>query len=348
MGVTMSTLDLARQATVRVAYNGENITAKLGDWLEGLEYTTGLDKADDMQLHLRDDGTWRKYLQAGEGARLDVDIMLTEDGISTLLPCGRYTIDELEFGGPPESAVIRGISAYITTGLRREKKSRAWEKITLKGIAETIAKKAGLTLVYSARNNPSYNRIDQHAKSDLLFLQELCEREGCRVKTLRLSDKDHVKGYDQLLIFSQSEYDEAAGVDSFHWGDGRIIAWRFTSSATNAYSRVILKYHHAKMNKLIEYEYVPTNAPENGQTLRLNERCESQGEAERIAKNRLAAANRMHFEGALEIVGNVGMVPGLNVDVSGFGGKVDSKYAIEEARHTLWPYRTSLTLRKIE
>lgn len=329
--------DTSRRAGVRLVYNSKDITTDIAPWLLSFEFTDGLDKADDLQINIWDDGRWRGAWSPDEGAKLTAEIYLMDGGRTVRFPCGIFTIDEIEHSGYPQTAVIKATSAFITTDIRRDKKFRAWEKVTLQEIAKTIAVKAGATLLYSARNNPSYTRIDQRSQSDLDFLKQLAEREGLRVK---LSD-------GKLIILSQADFDERASVDTYTFRDTRITGYQFTSGLTSAYKACVLKYRVPSSNKVFTYEYTPKDAPESGQILRLNERCESAADAERVAKNRLDAANRGIKTAQLDVIGDVRLLVGQNIRVSGFGGKIDGDYAVEEARHTLWPYTTSMELRKI-
>lgn len=332
----MRAADQSRRVGVRLIYNSKDITTDIAPWLMSVEFTDGLDKADDLQISIWDDGRWRGAWAPDEGAKLTAEIYLLDGGSTVKLPCGVFTIDEIEHSGYPQTAVIKATSAFITTDIRRDKKFRAWEKVTLQEIAASIASKAHATLLYSARNNPGYNRIDQRSQSDLDFLKKLAEREGLRLK---LSD-------GQLIIMSQEDFDEQASVDTYTFRDPRITGYQFTSGLTSAYKSCALMYKDPSSNKMTQYVYAPPNAPESGQILRINERLESAADAERVARNRLSAANRGIKSAHLDVVGDVRLLVGQNIRIAGFGGKIDGAYAVEEARHSLWPYTTSMELRK--
>jgi phage protein D len=149
------------------------------------------------------------------------------------------------------------------------------------------------------------------------------------------------------VIYSQAENDLISDVDTFSAGDGRVISWHFTSGISDSYCKCAIKYRLPRSKKLVEYAYQPENGPRSGQTLRLNEKCESLAEAERIAKNRFESRNRNVKDASIDIVGNPSIVAGQNITLTGFKSRFNGRYSVEEAKHSVWPYATSLTLRKI-
>jgi len=328
--------NLARRAGVRVLYESIDITRDIAPWLLGLEYTDGMGRADDLQISLWDDGRWRTSWSPDKGAKLTVDIFALDQGQAMRLPCGTFSIDEIEYSGPPDTVSIKGVSAWISTALRTEKKTRAWEKISLQGIAQTIASKAGLTLDFSG-NNPTYTRVDQKSRSDLDFLTEICEREGCWLKVTN----------GKLIIYPDEEWQSAPAVAAFTKNGGFVLGYSFRESLTGGYNKIVISWHDPKAKKLIQVAHIPKNAPETGQVLRKNIRCGSIAEAKRIAPNILDRANRSIQEASLDVIGDVRISAGMNVDIAGWGSVIDGRYEIGEPRHSLWPYATSMDLRKI-
>ncbi|MGL5512669.1 MAG: hypothetical protein ACRDBM_05440 [Sporomusa sp.] len=93
-----------------------------------------------------------------------------------------YSRADAEVSGEPDVVTIRAISAPISTALRGEENTRAWENIRLKNIAGDMADRAEMDLKYLAAYNPHIKRQDQTEQSDLAFLQELCNRAGLSLK----------------------------------------------------------------------------------------------------------------------------------------------------------------------
>ncbi|MFR1534589.1 MAG: hypothetical protein ACLSTO_13725, partial [Bilophila wadsworthia] len=83
-----------------------------------------------------------------------------QEGVDLSLPCGTFRIDELEFSGPPDKVDIKAVSSALTTGLRDEKKTQAWESFSLRKLAGDVAGRNGLELMYDGPEH-TFSRQDQ-------------------------------------------------------------------------------------------------------------------------------------------------------------------------------------------
>lgn len=110
-----------------------------------------------------------------------------DTGKDLTLDMGTFEIDSVDMSGPPDKVTVKSTSIPYTSKLRMEKKNKAWEKISLKGIGQEIAGKNGLKLMYEASNNPTYKRKEQVQTSDIKFLQNLCHAAGMALKVTTLS-----------------------------------------------------------------------------------------------------------------------------------------------------------------
>ncbi|STL58720.1 putative control protein for phage late genes expression [Escherichia coli] len=88
-----------------------------------------------------------------------------------VLECGKFQVDGITCSGPPSVVEVTAVSVPVSSGIRRDLKSNAWEKTTLKDIATSIAKLANLELLFliDGDSNPYYAREDQMEESDLKF-----------------------------------------------------------------------------------------------------------------------------------------------------------------------------------
>lgn len=69
-----------------------------------------------------------------------------------------------------------------------------------------------------------------------------------------------------------------------------------------------------------------------GRVLRLERKCETPEQAEAMAKAALDAANRLQGTASLEVVGDIRLTAGVNVELRGFG-RFDGKFAVTQSRH---------------
>lgn len=326
----------ARRAGIRLLYNGTDITQDIAPWCLGVDFTDSIEQADDLQVKLFDDGRWTDAWAPEFGAQLKAELIIEELGKRESAPLGVFTIDEIASSGPPRKASIKAVSADVSTNVRREEKTRAWENVSVRGIAETIAKNGGLSLMYLAAVNPTYTRKDQVKLSDLDFLVQLATREGLRVK---VSD-------GKLIVIGQADIDSLPTSAGFYPGDGRLISWDFKCGISNSYAAAIVAYQDPATKKLLEYRYAVPNAPKTGQTYRVKRRCESLAEAQRVAVNEVARMNRWGQTGTIIVTGDARIAATSNIELLGLGSLIDGVWSVEEMGQKLWPHTTELKLVK--
>lgn len=332
-----------RRAVVRVLYDGRDITGDVSSCLDGFTYTDNASgKADTIGLDLEDvQNNWVGPWFPQQGARVYAAIECQDwegPGDSPVLECGVFELDRVEFSGPPDILKIDGVSAATTSAARREKKSRAHESTSLKDLAQGVADREGYELKWESGQDVRFNRVDQRGESDLEFVQRLAESRGL-----------HVKVTDgQLTVFDGEEFDAKPAAFVIQRGDGYLKSYRFSAQSAETYDSCKAEYWSPEEKKLYAIEHKPKKKPRGtGQTLKINERFESQAEAEAVAKKKLRKKNKGGVTGSVELRGHPGMQSGVNVQVVGFGA-FDGKYSIETATHKVdrnGGYTTSLQLK---
>lgn len=154
-------------------------------------------------------------------------------GKDVTLDFGTFEIDSVDMSGPPDKVTLKSTSIPYTSKLRIEKKSRAWEKYTLKGIGRQIANESGLKLMYEASDNPQYKRKEQIQTSDIKFLQELCHAAGMALKVTTM----------KIVIYDAAEYDGKPAIKTFKKGSSDIISYKMGTSLTDtAYTSCHVSY----------------------------------------------------------------------------------------------------------
>lgn len=259
-------------------------------------------------------------------------------GKDATLDCGTFEIDSVDMSGPPDKVTLKGTSIPYTSKLRTEKKSRAWEKYTLKGIGQQIANESGMKLMYEASDNPKYKRKEQIQTSDIKFLQTLCHAAGMALKVTTM----------QIVIYDAEEYDKKPAVKTFKKGSGDIISYKLGTRLTDtAYTSCHVSYTDPETKETIEYTYTPDSKMGSGQVLEINEKVRTKTEAKQLAKKRLREKNTQEYTASIKVVGDVALVAGATAILKGFQ-QFDRKYKVTTAKHSLiGGYTTELTLKQV-
>lgn len=261
-----------------------------------------------------------------------------DTGKDLTLDMGTFEIDSIDMSGPPDKVTVKSTSIPYTSKLRMEKKNKAWEKISLKGIGQEIAGKNGLKLMYEASDNPTYKRKEQVQTSDIKFLQNLCHAAGMALKVTTLT----------IVIYDAAEYDRKPAVRTFKKGSGDIISYKMGTKLTDtAYTSCHVSYTDPDSKETIEYTYTPDSKTGTGQTLEVNEKVNSKAEAIRLAKKRLREKNTQEYTASLKVVGDVSLVAGITVKLKGFQ-QFDRKYKVTQAKHNMLDgYTVDLSLKQV-
>lgn len=321
-----------------VIYEGTNITQDMTDDVLSITYTDNEDgKVDDISITLKDEkqkwiGDWMP--EKGDKVRL-----LFKPLNQIALDCGQFEIDDIGASGAPTTFEFRAVSVSIKSAVRRELKSKAWEKVSLKGIAETISKGANIKLLFliDEDSNPHYEREDQTEESDLTFLHRLTQDEGV---SLKITDS-------QLVIFDQAMFEDKDPIARFTLGVDNILSWSFGTQSSDLYKSCTCKYRIPKKRKAISYTWEDPNI-EDGSNLKIRKCVANLDEAKRRARAALRQKNRYQSTGSLTVVGDTRLVAGVTILVSGFG-KFSGKYLVSKATHALSTagYITTVELRRV-
>ena len=331
---------VGRRASIQVTYEGADISRDLEPFVTSFSCRDNASgQADELELNLQDrDGLWHGDWFPDKGAEITAQILCEnyrKKGERETFPCGIYTIDELEFSGPPWKLALRCTSSSVKTSLRREVKTRAWENVTLQAIAGQIAEEQSLGLVYDAPD-AAYKRRDQRKESDLVFLARLAEEAGLNLKVAER----------RLILFSGESYDAKAPSVTYTPSD--LASWRFTTQAHDIFRACKVSYQDPEDKEVKTYTFEPDSAPASGQTLQVNERVESRAAAERVAKAKLRQRNQSETTASLERMGDPRLFAGNTLSLDGFGA-FSGTYFIKSVSHSYdrsSGYTTSADLRR--
>lgn len=254
----------ARQAIVKIVYNAKDISNDIAPFLLDFSYTDNESgKADDIQITLEDrNQLWIGDWFPAKGDTITASIVVSDwfrQGEAISLPCGTFTVDEIDFSGPPSTVAIKATSIPTTAGIKGQTKTRAWERISLQAIAAEIAAGASLSLMYEADGNPQYLRIDQVESSDLAFLQLLCE-QAC--VALKVTD-------NKIVIFDKRAYESNDAVRTIDRLAGDVKNYGLKSKTAGTAKTAKVSYSDPLTGETAEGEYTD-ESQETGTVLEVN------------------------------------------------------------------------------
>ncbi len=330
----------ARRVEVALTYNHVSVDEDIARFLLSLTYTDhSSGQADDLQITLEDrEQIWARDWVPEKGDVIAAKITavgFSGEGSRETLDCGFFEVDDFEVSGPPSVVTIKAVSAAVSSALRGEESTRAWENIRLKDIARDMANTAEMGLQYLAAYNPFYQRRDQTEQSDLAFLLDCCERAGLALKITN----------DNIVIFDEEEMEARDPVMTIEKGKNNVLRYKFNSRSRDIYRACEIRYKDPTTGQIFRHIYEPPDAPETGQLLKINERVEDAEEGKILAMKRLREKNLKENMASLTMIGDVRLVAGVTVMVKGFG-TFDGKYYVTRAQHSLNGYTVSIDIHK--
>ncbi len=368
-----------RRAQLVVKYNGTDISRDLKDYLLDFSYNDAESgSADDITLSLEDtDLKWINSWFPKHGDRIIAEIIpfdWEKPGDKLRLQCGSFEVDSMEFSGPPDVVSVKATSIPVGKAGRLTKRTKAWEKATLKSIAAEVAKRCGLKLSYNSKANPTYDRLDQTDMTDVEFLNTQAAEEGLALKV----------SADQLVLFDEKDFEEKAPLFTLDCKESGLLNYSFSyDSAFVAYASATISYTPPKPPAVkkknddrkkgakapapttpkiaatpttpapkdppaIKVSYTAPGAPKGGPVLSLNESVSSEAEALKAARKALRENNKNAGKASFSMMGNVKAVAGVTFNAKGFG-RFDGKYIVVSASHSVGDggYTTSIEARKV-
>jgi phage protein D len=305
------------------------------------------------------------------------------EGDNRELDCGSFEIDGVDFSGPPDTVVIKALSIPISSSIRNSEKTRAWEDATLQKIAQDIADDAGLELMYEVEEDIQLDRVDQERKSDMAFLLELCVQYGVALKVtdnkVILFEEEAYEAKPVIDTFDKKEQGNGGRLLSYSFSqDTSSTVCKVISSYKDPKSGKLVQaeYEPPEPPATGQVAYINTRPGDlSGDNFRSGEdtsseasggtfdtgfnsfnditvdfesvRADRTDNALRQAKAAARERNKNEWTCTLHIMGNLNMVGGVNINLTGFG-VYSGKYSVFDAQHSLGSkYRTVIKARKV-
>lgn len=248
-------------------------------------------------------------------------------GSDATLDCGEFELDSVKVSAPPYTATIKATSLPYTSKIRQTKQSKGWESYNLSGIANEMAGLNGMSCSYLASNDPFYSRVEQYRCSDIDFLSKLCHDAGLSLKSTD----------NKLVIFDQLEYEGRPSILDVRNGDGSYIKFSVETGQANVqYASCRVSYVLPNGSCIEGIAYVADYNEENNsnQQLEIYAPVASASEAKALAAKNLRLHNKFERQISFTFPGNVDLVAGATMNLSGFG-LWNGKYIIKQAKHTI-------------
>lgn len=311
------------------------MTSSIAPFLQSMSFSdTIAGSGDSFSFNLADpEGLWMKKWKPKKGAELYAwSILNGFDGTTKNRKrvFGHFEIATVSIKGPPHNVTLTASSIPKGKGTKT-KRTRLYTKATLKSLAQIIAKRLGLKLLYCANDNPSYDSIQQSKENDLVFLKRLCSEAGL---SLKISAR-------YLTILDDADLEAKESKETFSLSHPLLVEYSFDDTLTNIYNKCIVSYTDDK-KKTHKVTFVPKNAPK-GDTLYVDEEFKSPAAGIKIAKSRLREANKEMVKGTLKFAGLINRYAGATIKVYNFGS-YDGKYIIVTVSGNIGTSGTETTL----
>lgn len=320
----------ARRTTATVIIEGKDITKDIEPYLLSVSYTDVLEgESNTAQISLHDRerlfiADW--FPKRGDSAEISLSkLNWTGESDSDSVSFGVFEIDEIEnkvSASSGNTASIKLNSIANKSELRSIDKSRSWEKVKLSKIATDLTQEAGLELFFDA-DDVDIERAEQKETSNLKFLHKLCKDNGL---CLRVSN-------GKVIIFDAERYEAKDAVTTLTYGDENIISFSGKATISKIYKSARVKYQHGKQAEKFDYKFEDPEKSD-GMTLEINQKVESQAEAEKLAKKKLKEKNREEITVNLSVIGDFIYLAGQTLELKDFGF-YDGRYMIKKVTHSV-------------
>lgn len=303
------------QPVFRIVADSKDITELINDRLLLLR-TSDKPGMESDEFELRIDDRDGAVALPKRGANIEVYMGYAGQSLARL---GRYTVDEIEVSGPPDSIVIRG-KAGDMRGSGKTTRSGSWEGVPLQQIVRDIAARNGWQPVCSVQTKVP--RVDQINESDFNFITRLARQYDC---TAKVAD-------GKLMVMprqgGQSASGKTLGVVVIKRSD--VSRWQFRFSDKTTHKAVQTKHQDKKTGKLQVVDLGNDESPDGLPPVHTDRHIyPNKSAAEQAAKARLAAFNRSTAGVRLEMAGRVDLFAERMINAQEFKPGLDGEYLVD-------------------
>ncbi len=301
--------------TFRLVADGADITSLINDRLLLLRTTDkpGME-SDDFELRIDDRDS--AVSLPSRGASIEVFLGYSGTALTRL---GRYTVDEVELSGPPDTLVIRG-KASDMRGSGKSTRSGSWENVSLASIVNDVAARNGWSPICPVTT--MVPRADQLSESDFNFITRLAKQYDC---TAKVAD-------GKLLVLHRQAGQSASGkvLGAITLTRSDVSRWQFRLADRSTHKAVSTKHQNKKTGKLAIITLDNEDAPDGMPPIHTDRHIyPNKSAAEQAAKARLSAFNRSTAAVRLEMPGRTDLFAERSINAQGFKTGLDGEYLVD-------------------
>lgn len=297
----------ARRASVNVDYEHVNITDEIAGSVKSLTYTdVASGESDELSLSLQDrDRKWMGSWAPRKGDNISATAAFHDwdgEGDSWSIYCGSFEVDDISMSGPPPVCEIGAVSIPRSTAFNEEERTKNWEEVTVKEIAEEIASRAGISLYYEAEDIP-VKAMEQDRQTDCKFLYAVCEKYGLAMKVFA----------EKIVIFDEAAYETAPPVAELKYEDFA-ARYQYKSTLEGTYTGAKIAYSDPGTGE----DHIVTVGG-GDRIMEINEEADSAADAQRKAVAALNNANKKDTTFSGTVRARRELLASRCIRISGFG-----------------------------
>lgn len=299
----------------RIVADGKDITALINDRLLLLR-TSDKPGMESDEFELRIDDRAQAVSLPARGANIEVYLGYQGQALARL---GRYTVDEVEVTGPPDTISIRG-KASDMRGSGKTTRNASWENVSLQQIVRDVAARNGWQAVCQVATK--LPRVDQRNESDFNFVTRLAKQYDCTAKVAE----------GQLVVMQRqggkSVSGKALGMVTIARRD--VSRYSFRLGDRNTQKAVQTTHQDKKTGDLQVVQLANDESPTGMPPIHTDRHIyPNKSAAEQAAKARLAAFNRSTAGVRLEMPGRTDLFAERMISAQGFKVGLDGEYLID-------------------
>lgn len=300
--------------------DGENVTARLADYLLSLSVTdqAGME-SDELDVTVADplaQIAWPKH-----GASLTVAIGYAHTGTVAM---GTFLVDTVEVSSPPRQIAIRAHAADLAKGFKTQR-TKSWEDKTLGTIVGELAQAHGLTpRIASDLAGIQVARWDQTNESDMSCLTRLAQAYGA-IATVKEGN---------LLFVRRGAATSASGqaLGAVTLKPEEVTSWRVSLGDQDKYAAVEARhYDRDQAEESWEREELDTDGGEA--VYRLRQTYPDRDRAKAAAKAKAGELARGKTSLALTLPGRTALGAEVPLTLAGFGDGIDGRWVLTSVTH---------------